>query len=137
VWPVPATAKINQHYKAGSHLGIDIGASSRGIAGDAVVAAQSGKVVYSGWLNGYGYVVYINSILNGTPIQTRYAHLQSASYLKAGYTVNAGQWIEAMGNSGTSSGVHLHFEVRIRKSTADCIANADSTPVNPFNYVSY
>lgn len=136
VWPVPASAKINQYFKAGSHLGIDIGAVTRGAAGDAVVAAQSGKVVYSGWLNGYGYVVYINSTLNGTPIQTRYAHLHSASYLKAGDTVNAGQWIAAMGNSGTSSGVHLHFEVRIRKSSADCIANADSTPVNPFDYVS-
>lgn len=134
-WPVAGSRKINQNFVSGSHLGLDVGAYTRGVPGDGVVAAVGGEVVYSGWLNGYGYVVYINSTYNGQPIQTRYAHLQYASYLKPGYSVAAGQWIGAMGNTGTSSGVHLHFEVRLRKSNATCIANADSTPVNPINYV--
>lgn len=134
-WPVPASGKINQYYAAGSHLGVDIGAVTRGVAGDAIVSATSGKVVFSGWLNGYGYVVYINSTYNGQPVQLRYAHLKERSYLEPGYSVNTGQWIGSMGNTGTSSGVHLHFEVRIRVSNADCIPNADSRPVDPLNYM--
>lgn len=132
-WPVPVSHKINQYF--GTHKGIDIGAAVRGVTGDAVIAAQQGKVVYAGWLNGYGYVVYINSIYNGQLIQTRYGHLNSAPLVAAGSTVGIGQKIGVMGNTGTSSGVHLHFEVRIRNSSADCIANADTTPVNPLDYV--
>ncbi len=132
-WPVPNSHKINQYY--GTHKGIDIGASVRGVTGDNIVAAQSGKVVYAGWLSGYGYVVYINAVYNGQLIQTRYGHLVSAPRVTAGQTVAAGQTIGYMGNTGTSSGVHLHFEVRIRNSSADCIANADSTAVDPFGYV--
>jgi murein DD-endopeptidase MepM/ murein hydrolase activator NlpD len=133
-WPVPASHKINQYY--GAHEGIDIGASVRGVTGDSVVSAMNGTVVYAGWLSGYGYVVYINSVYNGKPVQTRYGHLASAPLVSAGSTVGAGQKIGAMGNTGTSSGVHLHFEVRIRSSWDSCVANAASTPVNPLGYVS-
>lgn len=132
-WPVPASRKINQYF--GTHKGIDIGASVRGVPGDAVVAAQQGKVVYSGWLNGYGYVVYINSVYNGQPVQMRYGHLSIAPTVRTGDIVGAGQTIGYMGNTGTSTGVHLHFEVRIRHSNADCIANADSSAVDPLGYV--
>jgi murein DD-endopeptidase MepM/ murein hydrolase activator NlpD len=132
-WPVPNSHKINQYF--GTHLGIDIGAAVRTVPGDSVIAAQQGKVVYAGWLNGYGYVVYINSIYNGQPIQTRYGHLNSAPLVSAGSVVGIGQRIGFMGNTGTSTGVHLHFEVRLRNSNADCIANIDSTPVNPLSYV--
>lgn len=132
-WPVPASHKINQYF--GTHRGIDIGASVHGVPGDAVIAAQQGKVVYAGWLNGYGYVVYINSVYNGQPVQTRYGHLSGTPLVSAGQTVGIGQRIGYMGRTGTSSGVHLHFEVRIRNSFADAIANADSTAVNPLNYV--
>ncbi len=132
-WPVPVSHKINQYF--GEHKGLDIGPAARGVAGDRVVAAQAGKIVYSGWLNGYGYVVYVNSVYNGQPIQTRYGHLASAPSMKAGDAVGIGQTLGYMGNTGTSTGVHLHFEIRIRKSAADCIANADSTAVNPLNYV--
>jgi murein DD-endopeptidase MepM/ murein hydrolase activator NlpD len=133
-WPVPASHKINQYFS--SHEGIDVGASVRGVSGDDIIAAQSSKVVYAGWLNGYGYVVYINSVYNGQPIQTRFGHLVSAPLVAAGQTVGAGQRIGYMGNTGTSSGVHLHFEVRIRNAFTDCISNAESTPVNPLWYVS-
>lgn len=132
-WPVPASLKINQYF--GTHKGIDIGSSVHGKPGDVIIAAQQGTVVYSGWLSGYGYVVYINSVYNGQPIQTRYGHLNSAPLVTVGSTVGIGQKLGYMGNTGTSSGVHLHFEIRLRNSGADCIANADSTPVNPLNYV--
>jgi murein DD-endopeptidase MepM/ murein hydrolase activator NlpD len=132
-WPVPISYKINQYF--GTHLGIDIGSSVHGVTGDAIIAAQQGMVVYSGWLKGYGYVVYINSIYNGQPIQTRYAHMNSMPLVTAGSTVGIGQKIGYMGSTGTSSGVHLHFEVRLRSSNTDCIANTDTTPVNPLDYV--
>lgn len=134
LWPVPASAKINQYF-SGTHLGIDIGSSVYKTAGDAIVASYGGTVVYSGQLTGYGTVVYINSYYNGQYIQTRYAHLLSTS-VSAGETVGAGQKIGAMGNSGESTGAHLHFEVRIRSSSDVCLANAASTAVNPLNYVS-
>lgn len=132
-WPVPASHKINQYF--GEHEGVDIGSSVHGVSGDTVIAAQSGKVVYAGWLNGYGYVVYINSVHNGLPIQTRYGHLAAVPSVSVGQAVGPGQKIGVMGSTGTSSGVHLHFEVRLRTSYSDCIANADSKPVNPLNYV--
>jgi murein DD-endopeptidase MepM/ murein hydrolase activator NlpD len=91
-------------------------------------------VVYSGYLSGYGYVVYINSYVNGQYIQTRYGHLACQADVYAGDTVKAGQTIGYMGASGNAEGVHLHFEVRIRASSGTCIANADSTAVDPFNY---
>ena len=134
VWPVPASRTINQ-YMSETHNGIDIGASVRGVSGDRVVAASGGQVVYAGTLSGYGNVVYINSVYNGQLIQTRYGHLKSTPVVSAGTTVSAGQLIGYMGNTGTSSGVHLHFEVRIRNSGYDCLANVDSMPVNPLSYI--
>ncbi|MDP4109546.1 MAG: peptidoglycan DD-metalloendopeptidase family protein [Bacillota bacterium] len=134
-WPVPASRKIAQGFAAGSHLGIDVAPSVQGVPGDRIAASAAGKVVYSGVLNGYGYVVYVNSYVNGRYIQTRYAHLKSAPPVGAGKSVSAGQMIGYMGRSGNSTGVHLHFEVRLRSSSGDCLANSASTPVNPFSYV--
>jgi murein DD-endopeptidase MepM/ murein hydrolase activator NlpD len=133
-WPVPASHKINQYFSS-AHDGVDIGSSVHGVAGDKVVAALGGRVVYAGTLSGYGYVVYVNSVYNGQPVQLRYAHLQSAPLVSAGTNVGAGQLLGYMGNTGESTGAHLHFEVRLRASGADCLANADSTPVDPLNYV--
>ncbi len=135
LWPVPASTRINQYYAAGTHKGIDIGASVRGVTGDKIIASSAGTVAYSGWFSGYGNVVYINSVVNGQNIQTRYAHMNTPSPLKTGMAVSAGQLVGYMGSTGTSSGVHLHFEVRLRVSGGACVANADSTPVDPFNYV--
>lgn len=87
--------------------GIDIAAGY----GTPVLAAASGQVIISragGWGGGYGtYVVIKHS--NGT--QTLYGHL-SQTLVSAGQTVTKGQQIGKMGNTGQSTGVHLHFEVR-------------------------
>lgn len=133
-WPVPTSKTINQYFSAGTHLGIDIDSSVQGTEGDGVVAACAGTVVWSGWLSGYGSVIYINSYCNGRYVQTRYAHL-SSRWVSAGDTVYAGQQIGQMGNTGTSSGVHLHFEVRLRSSSAECLANSASTAVDPLPYL--
>ena len=136
VWPVPASAKVVQSFVGGSHLGIDIAPSVQGVAGDRIVAAAGGTVAYSGTLSGYGYVVYINSYYNGQYIQTRYAHMAHPPLVSAGNSVGAGQILGYMGKTGDATGVHLHFEVRVRSSSGACISNSESTPVNPLNYVS-
>jgi LysM repeat protein len=82
-----------------------------GSHGMAIRAAAAGEVIVSkssGWNGGYGnYIVVRHS--NGT--QTLYAHL-SANYVGVGAWVAAGETIAAMGNTGRSTGTHLHFEVR-------------------------
>lgn len=87
--------------------GIDIAAG----VGTNVLASASGEVILSrtfGWNGGYGqYIVVRHS--NGT--QTLYAHL-SQNYVFAGQQVVQGQVIGAVGNTGRSTGPHLHFEVR-------------------------
>jgi len=89
--------------------------------GTSCVAASSGTVAKAGWSSGYGYVIYINHI-DGK--QTRYAHL-SKIYVSAGQYVTQGQKIALTGNTGVSTGAHLHFEIRI-----------NGTPVNPISILN-
>ncbi len=87
--------------------GVDLAAA----LGTAIRAAAGGQVIVSkgaGWNGGYGNYIVIKHD-NGT--QTLYAHLNSNS-VSAGEWVDQGQTIGAMGNTGKSTGVHLHFEVR-------------------------
>jgi len=102
--PVPGS-----HVTQGIHgkNGVDLGKAR----GASILAAANGTVLIarnSGWNGGYGNYVVI-SHPNGT--QTLYAHLASAS-VSAGQSVSQGQTIGYMGNTGKSTGVHLHFEVR-------------------------
>ncbi|MDE6714435.1 MAG: M23 family metallopeptidase [Lachnospiraceae bacterium] len=88
--------------------------------GTAVCASSAGTVARAGWGSGYGYVVYINHP-NGT--QTRYGHL-SKIYVSVGQYVNQGDIIAASGNTGRSTGPHLHFEILV-----------NGVQVNPFSYL--
>lgn len=83
------------------HYGIDYAAPK----GTAVRAAAGGKVIFAGSKNGYGKVV---EIAHENGLKTLYAHLQSYS-VKKGQKVKQGQKIAQVGNSGLSTGPHLHF----------------------------
>lgn len=93
------------------HNGIDIAATP----GTPVIAAASGRVIVAktgGYNGGYGNMVII-SHSNG--VQTLYAHLR-AIYITSGTVVEQGQTIGEVGNTGRSTGPHLHFEVRGAKN---------------------
>ncbi len=83
--------------------------------GTPVYASCGGTVAKAGWGSGYGYVVYINHI-DGR--QTRYAHL-SKILVKAGQTVKQGERIALSGNTGVTTGPHLHFEMLINGKQVD------------------
>ena len=99
------------------HKGIDWATPT----GTAVMASSAGTVVKAGWGSGYGYVVYIN---HADGRQTRYGHL-SKVLVTTGQTVSQGQKIALSGNTGVSTGPHVHFEILINGSQ-----------VNPLNYLN-
>lgn len=89
--------------------------------GTSVVASSAGVVAKAGWGSGYGYVVYIN---HADGRQTRYGHL-SRVLVSVGQTVSQGQKIALSGNTGVSTGPHVHFEILI-----------NGTQVNPLSYLN-
>ena len=103
------------------HSGIDLGVST----GTSVRAAMGGVVKSRGWAGGYGNVV---DVVHCGKYTTRYAHL-SSFVAKVGQAVSAGETIAKSGNTGNSTGPHLHFEIRQGGSSG--------TAVNPRNYISF
>lgn len=99
-----------------NHLGVDWATP----VGTSVVASSGGTITKAGWGSGYGYVVYIR---HEDGKETRYGHL-SKVLVSAGQKVTQGQKIALSGNTGRSTGPHLHFEIRV-----------NGTAVNPLNYV--
>lgn len=85
------------------HYGIDIAAKT----GTPIYAAADGKVVVSGWRTGYGYMVRID---HNNGWESVYAHA-SKLHVRSGQHVTAGQQIAAVGQTGNSTGAHLHFEL--------------------------
>lgn len=98
------------------HAGLDI--SNR--PGTPVIAPAKGVVTFSGWDGAYGTCIIIN---HGNGISTRYAHLQK-SVVKEGQMLGRGDLIAHVGNSGRSTGPHLHYEVRV-----------GGVCVNPMRYI--
>ncbi|HQB84322.1 MAG TPA: M23 family metallopeptidase, partial [Candidatus Rifleibacterium sp.] len=86
------------------HTGVDIVVPR----GTPISSSQGGKVTYAGWRRGYGLVVVVD---HGNNIETAYAHCSKIA-VKVGQSVNAGQRIAYVGNTGVATGSHLHFEVR-------------------------
>lgn len=109
VWP--GFGRLTQSFRW-YHKGIDIANHD----GGAILAADAGKVVVSGWTNvGYGNHVIID---HGNGYQTLYAHLSSIS-VAVGTRVNRGTTIGQMGSTGRSTGTHLHFEIRTASGNVD------------------
>ncbi len=100
LWPT-ASRKLNQGFSR-RHPGIDI--QARYVP---VIAGAEGIVELAGWQRGYGYTIVLN---HGQGLKTRYAH-GSTLQVSAGERVAAGQQIMISGNSGRSTGPHLHYEI--------------------------
>ena len=98
------------------HSGVDIGSSY----GHPIVAPADGIVTVTDTMGGYGKTIMID---HGSGISTRYGHL-SGFAVTAGQHVQRGDIIGYVGESGRSTGPHLHYEVRI-----------NDTPVNPYKYL--
>ena len=109
VWPLPGHTYISCNFGDvdafgnEGHRGTDIPAPE----GTPILAAHSGTVIISGWNNSYGNQVLLD---NGAGLSTRYAHMTQTA-VTAGETVTAEQVIGYVGNTGDSTGFHLHFEV--------------------------
>ena len=116
-WPVPYTTRVTSEYGLRLHpihkvykwhTGIDIAA--QGIAGQPAVAAADGVVIVAEHQDRSGYGKYV-IIDHGSGIATLYAHASSV-LVTAGQKVTKGTPVIRIGTSGTSTGYHLHFEVR-------------------------
>jgi murein DD-endopeptidase MepM/ murein hydrolase activator NlpD len=112
IWPVngPVVSPFGMRWGR-MHEGIDIAVSY----GTPIHAAASGRVVYAGWMDGYGNLVAID---HGGGLSTAYAH-QSSIGIGVGQTVSQGETIGYVGCTGHCFGPHLHFEVRVNGSPVD------------------
>ncbi len=123
LWPVegPITGSFGERIdpfngEGAFHSGVDISSTY----GHAVVAPADGVVTYADAMTGYGRMLVIE---HGNGISTRYGHL-SGFAVTVGQTVQRGDIIGYVGQSGRSTGPHLHYEVRIHDA-----------PVNPYKYL--
>lgn len=110
--PTSGTLSSNFGWRWGRmHQGIDLAAP----IGTPIAAAAAGTVSTAGWRDGYGQTVVID---HGNGVTTLYAH-QAAIGVSVGQTVGQGSIIGVVGNTGNSTGPHLHFEVRINGAATD------------------
>ena len=117
IWPANGSVSSGFGMRWGRlHAGIDIPLSE----GTALRAADGGRVAIAGWTGGYGNYTCIQH--NGS-LSTCYGH-QSSIGVSVGQSVSQGQVIGASGNTGNSTGPHLHFEVRV-----------GGNPVDPMGYL--
>jgi murein DD-endopeptidase MepM/ murein hydrolase activator NlpD len=119
VTPLPGAAFTQPYYPG--HSGVDLAMPP----GSPVQAADTGIVVFSGWVSadwGYGIIVVLD---HGGGFTSYYAHLSSNS-VRCGQTVTRGGIVGAVGSTGNSSGPHLHFELRWGHQ-----------PVDPAGYIGF
>jgi murein DD-endopeptidase MepM/ murein hydrolase activator NlpD len=112
VWPVHGILTSGFGWRWGRmHEGIDLAVGS----GTPVVSAAAGTVIVAGWMGGYGNLVVVD---HGNGTSTAYGHNTSLT-VGVGQSVAQGQLIAYSGNTGHSTGPHVHFEVRINGSPVD------------------
>ena len=93
------------------HKGVDMA----GPVGTPVYATADGVVTFAGWQNGYGRIIIVRHPFG---LETRYPHL-NAIRVEVGQEVARGERVGDMGNSGRSTGSHLHYEVRVNGEAVD------------------
>jgi murein DD-endopeptidase MepM/ murein hydrolase activator NlpD len=112
IWPVHGVLTSGFGWRWGRmHEGIDLAVGS----GTPVVAAAAGTVIVAGWLGGYGNLVVVD---HGNGLSTAYGHNTTVT-VGVGQSVAQGQLVAYSGNTGHSTGPHVHFEVRINGSPVD------------------
>lgn len=123
LWPVegPVTGSFGERIdpfngEGAFHSGIDIGA----VYGQPILAPADGTIEFADFMGGYGRAVIID---HGHGITTRYGHMKSFAVFP-GQHIHRGDTIGYVGDSGRSTGPHLHYEVRI-----------NDVPVNPHKYL--
>ncbi len=118
IWPTTDHGVSGYGYDPSVHPAIDIAGSE----GNSIFATDSGVIVFAGWsAYGYGLLIVID---HGNGWQSAYAHLSSVG-VSCGQSVYQGGYIGALGNTGNSTGAHLHFELLY-----------NGAKVNPLGYVS-
>lgn len=123
LWPVegPITGAFGERIdpfngEGAFHSGVDIGAT----IGQPIIAPADGIILFANFMGGYGRAIVVD---HGHGITTRYGHLKSFAVFP-GEHIRRGDTIGYVGDSGRSTGPHLHYEVRI-----------NDTPVNPHKYL--
>ncbi len=122
---VPFSMPIKGNFRYTSGFGprwgrLHAGTDFAGAIGLPIYATADGVVSHAGWSSGYGRLIKIQHDFG---IETRYAHLNSMD-VRVGQRISRGDRIGTLGNSGRSTGPHLHYEVR-----------ESGNPVNPMNYI--
>jgi murein DD-endopeptidase MepM/ murein hydrolase activator NlpD len=117
IWPANGSISSGFGMRWGRlHAGIDIPLP----VGTGIRAADSGSVAIAGWVGGYGNYICVQ---HGGSLSTCYGHLSSIG-VSVGQSVSQGQVIGSSGNTGNSTGPHLHFETRV-----------NGNPVDPLGYL--
>jgi len=112
IWPAHGVLTSSFGWRWGRlHEGIDIAVGN----GTSVVAAASGTVIVAGWMGGYGNLVVVD---HGNGVSTAYGHNTGVA-VSVGQAVAQGQLIAYSGNTGNSTGPHIHFEIRINGAPTD------------------
>ena len=114
-WPFPASNRVSSGFKARwgrQHSGVDI--DGYGLAGSNIVASRSGTVILAGWSGGYGNCVMID---HGDTV-TLYGHMSGIA-VSVGQAVSQGQVVGYCGMTGSATGYHLHFEIRVGGSAVN------------------
>lgn len=129
----PAVGKVtsgygwrNLGYGDEFHYGIDIGG---GGVNKPIVSVADGEVTFVGTVSSWGKLIRVKHNVNGQEFETLYAHLQSQG-VRVGDKVAKGQQIGVMGNTGRSTGIHLHLEVHVPR-----FISQKASSVNPLTVI--
>ncbi len=127
-WPFPAAVPISSgfgervapcRYCSSYHQGLDFNPG----AGTPIFAIADGVVIQSEYSGGFGQHAIIEHVINGQRVTSTYAHMTGGSSpLVVGEEVLVGDFVGTVGSTGTSTGAHLHFEIRIDDIAIDPFA---------------